>query len=164
MENRSGEFVAVIEQNAREKEYTNSYIAKVENKKFILYINKIKEVLKVGDKIKFNGKFQEPEKARNEGGFDYKLYLKTKKIYGSFKVENFEKIYEKENAYIIYKKFVSNVQEKIKETLQKNLKAENSSLLIALLLGQKDYIKDDVIENFKSSSLSHILAISGAHF
>ena len=161
---QEGEFIATIEQNAKEKEYTNLYIAKIEGKKFIIYINKNKEVLKVGDKIKFNGKFQEPDKSRNEGGFNYKLYLKTKKIYGIFKVEKFKTINEKDNISAILKKFISTIQEKIKEIFQKNLKEENASLLIGLILGQKDFIKEDIIDNFKSSSLSHILAISGAHF
>lgn len=36
-----------------------------------------------GQEISFKAGFQKPEVARNEGGFDYSQYLKTKKIVGT---------------------------------------------------------------------------------
>lgn len=36
--------------------------------------------LKFGDEITFNSSFEAPYTERNEGGFDYSSYLKTKKF------------------------------------------------------------------------------------
>ena len=79
--------------NCEEKEYTNMYTIKIKSgeykkKKFYLYVKKNeKEKLKYGDLIKINGEYEEPSEARNYKGFDYKEYLKTKKIYGSINVD-----------------------------------------------------------------------------
>ena len=47
--------------------------------------------------------------------------------------------------------------------LKKILPKETSSLLIGILIGERQYISEDITENFSKSSLSHILAISGSH-
>ena len=148
---------------AKEKNYTNVYEATIEEKKFLLYIKKNESKLKIGDTIKFIGTYNEPNSARNEGGFDYKLYLKTKKIYGSFKVESYNTIKSKntliQQIKINFKKLIARLQNNIKNILEKNLKQENASLLEGLLIGQKSNIDERVIENFRNASLSHICAI-----
>lgn len=161
-----GIFVAYIQSDPKEKNYTNYYEALIDGKKFILYIKKSNAKLEIGDKIKFNGTFNKPNKSRNYNGFDYELYLKTKKIYGSFIVDNYEKINNKNshNLDILWKKFIAKVKNKIKDTVEKNLSKENAQLLLGLLIGEKEYIDKDIINSFRDASLSHILAISGAHF
>lgn len=164
---REGSFIAYIQSNPKEKINTNYYEAIIDGKKFILYIKKSsKEKLQIGDKIKFNGSFNEPSEARNYKGFDYKLYLKSKKIYGSFKVDSYEKISinTPQNFDILWKRFIIKVKENIKKNVEKNLSKENAQLLLGLLIGEKDNIDKDIINSFRDASLSHILAISGAHF
>ena len=90
-ENLEGKALVVSEKE--DKEYSYVYKIKVlniENKKegkntyLYLRINKKSDVLlEYGDIISFKGEFQEPSKKRNYGGFDYKNYLKTLKIYGT---------------------------------------------------------------------------------
>lgn len=43
------------------------------------------------------------------------------------------------------------------------LTRETSRLLNGILLGDKSEIEEDIIEDFKESNLSHLLAVSGAH-
>lgn len=168
----SGEYYATIESNAKEKQYTNAYDVKIDGKKFILYVkktqkqvqNRKEEQFQIGDIIKFEGEFQEPAKQRNEGGFDYKLYLKTKKIYGIFKAESIKKVGEEKTPQIAIKKEILKIQQYISDTYQKILKKENTALITALLIGDKSNLESSVIDNFRDASLSHILAISGAHF
>ncbi len=152
-----GNFIVEIEGTAKEKNYYNVYEGKIENKKFLIYISKTENTFSYGDKIKVTATFNKPNKARNSGGFDYSVYLKSKKIYGSFKVE---KILEVEKAKKI--PLINKIQEHIKETFNKNLK--NSPLAIGLLLGIRDNISEDVQDDFKNANLTHMLAISGAHF
>ena len=158
---------AVIISNIEEKEYTYKYIVKIrddefKNKKFILYVKKNdKNKFNYGDRIKFEGKYFKPDGARNYHGFDYDNYLKTKKIFGTIKVDNIEFIKEKDlNFFSLYSNIIRNsIIEKIKQILPE----DSSNLLIGILLGIKDNISEDIINNFKNSNLSHLLAVSGMH-
>ncbi len=156
---KEGNFIIQIESTAKEKNYYNVYEGKIENKKFLIYIPKKEDTFFYGDKIKVIANFDEPSRARNSGGFDYSTYLKSKKIYGSFKVE---KVLEVEKAKTI--PFINRVQEYIKNVFNKNLKKENAPLAIGLILGIRDNISEKVQEDFSNANLTHMLAISGAHF
>ena len=52
---------------------------------------------------------------------------------------------------------------KLKQNLSQNFDKEKSGFLIGLLLGDKSEVLDETSENFRNSSLSHILALSGLH-
>ena len=161
---QEGAFEATIISKKIQKRYTVSYQVEIENKKFILYIKSEKD-FEIGDKIKFEGTYNKTSGQRNFGGFDYNLYLKTKKIYGVFNGNNVEKIYSKDKRIKFkFKKIILNIQEYIANILQNNLPKDNYALLKGLLIGQKDDIETQVIEDFRDASLSHVLAISGAHF
>ncbi len=156
---KEGNFEIKITSDAEEKNYYLSYEGIVQGKKFIIYVPKEIEKLNYGDKIIAKANFSEAQKARNAGCFDYSLYLKTKKIYGIFKVENITKI-EKAKQIPVIKK----LQDYIKNSFKSNLKSQNSDLAIALILGDRSNISKQVQENFKTANLTHLLAISGAHF
>lgn len=55
-------------------------------------------------------------------------------------------------------------RDKIKKIYEEHLPKDTSSLLEALTIGDKSDLDDNIIENFRKASLSHVLAISGAHF
>ena len=88
------ELMAIIISNKQEKEYYNRYKIKVCNGKYQntnLYMNVSKELeLEYGDKVCIRGEFIEPKTERNYKGFNYKLYLKTIKVYGTVKVSYIE--------------------------------------------------------------------------
>ena len=125
----------------------------------MIYIPKDVSKLSFKDKIKVQAEYTRPEKARNDGEFDYSLYLKTKKIYGSFKVKKVLEIEKSKSIPLINK-----IQIYIKNIFRKNLKNKNANLAIGLLLGDRSNIEEKVQEYFKTANLSHLLAISGAHF
>ncbi len=156
---KEGNFTIQICSDAQGKEYYDVYNGIIENKKFLIYVPKENQKLDYGDIIKAKANYQEPDKATNTGCFDYSLYLKTKKIYGIFKVEKIEEISKSNNKSIIY-----NIQKYIKETFRNNLKKENAELAIGLILGDRSNISDEIQEAFKNANLTHMLAISGAHF
>lgn len=166
-ENLEGKALVVSEKE--DKQYSYLYKIKVlniENKKeskntyLYLRINKKSDVLlEYGDIISFKGEFQEPSKKRNYGGFDYKNYLKTLKIYGTVKCESYN-ILEK-NKGNIFISFTNKISNSVKEKIYNLLDKREANLLIGLLLGDDDNIDDDIEESFKISSLSHILAVSG---
>ena len=92
---KSGTLLATVISDVQEKKYFNKYIIKVgksknkivQNKFFILQTPKSIK-LEFGNEIKIQAEYIEPEQSRNYKGFDYKEYLKTQKIYGTFKTNN----------------------------------------------------------------------------
>lgn len=151
---------AIIISNKKETDYYNEYTIKANKKKFILYTTNSN--LKYGTKIKLKGTFQKPESARNYKGFNYKEYLKTKKIYGSIKSNNIEIISENQINFIAI--VSNNVRNKIIETANNILPQKtHSGLLIGILIGEKSNLSEKIVNSFSKSSLSHVLATSGTH-
>ena len=143
------------------------YIIKIESgeyrgKRFYLYTNK-NNILKYGDLIEIDGEYIIPSKARNYKGFDYREYLKTKKIYGSIKTENNQiRIIERNKLNPILM-FSNKVRSYIVDASNELVSQRTSGLLAGILLGDKSGISEETIENFKISNLSHMLSVSGAH-
>ncbi len=61
-------------------------------------------------------------------------------------------------------RFFQRIRDKIKKIYEEHLPKDTSSLLEALTIGDKSDLDDNIIENFRKASLSHVLAISGTHF
>lgn len=113
--------------------------------------------------IEADGEYIIPSEARNYKGFDYREYLKSKKIYGTIKNSNKNIKIIKENNINIVMKLSNNIRNYIINTSNKLLPEKTSSLLVGILIGDKSGISEEVIEDFKISNLSHMLAVSGAH-
>ena len=164
--------VGTIISNAIDKEKSTVYTLKVEsinasksykNTNLKLYIKKGKgaKIFKFGDKITFLGEFQEPEIQRNTGGFNYKEYLKTKNIYGIVKANDAKLI--KNNNINLISILVNKVANQIKQKANELLPKEEASILIGILIGDKENLEEETGEAFRKSNLSHMLAVSGAH-
>lgn len=162
---------AIVISNKKEKKYNDIYKIKIiyanncrkyKNTYLYLRINKsMKKNLDYGDKIKFNGNFIEPEIARNYQGFNYKEYLKTIKIYGTIKCDYVD-IIEKDKVNLI-----SRISNKISMDIERNIDEiignEETGIVKGIILGDKNDIDEEMQEDFKTSGISHILAISGMH-
>ncbi len=119
--------------------------------------------MQYGDLIEVDGEYIIPSEARNYKGFDYREYLKSKKIYGTIKNSNKNIKIIKENNINIVLKLSNNIRNYIINTSNKLLPEKTSSLLVGILIGDKSGISEEIIEDFKISNLSHMLAVSGAH-
>ena len=154
------EMVTIIS-DIQEKEYKKVCTAKIvrNNKKILINIKMSQDIpsIKYGDSLYIEGEFKKPEEARNYKGYNYKQYLKTKKIIGTVELEK-AKILKSSNG-----SFIHNIQKYIKDTINGTLTDEEGNLLLAILLGDKDKLSEDIQESFKTSNLSHMLAVSGAH-
>lgn len=163
-------FIATIVSEPKIKQYSIRYKIRVESinqntnfRNTYLYLNvKENSNLKYGDKIKFIGNFIEPEVQRNYGGFNYKEYLKSIEIYGIVRTNHIEVIGKGRISPI--KILADKSSNYIKQIIYDNVKnKDNSNLLLGILLGNDDELEDSIKENFRNSSLSHILAVSGMH-
>lgn len=161
---------AIVISNINKKEYKDTCTIKVKNingnKKYngtvlLLSIKNNKKKLEYGDKITFIGQYKKPTSQRNNGGFDYKQYLKTKKIYGIIETNKIEKIEKFEYNKLLI--FINKINSKITNNANKILTKEQANLFTGILIGNKEKLTNEIEESFRNSNLSHMLAVSGAH-
>ena len=200
LDNQDVTITGIVISNCIEKEYKNTYKIKVEsvnnNEKYkstyiFLNIEKQKDYeLKYGQKVLINGTFSLPSSRRNYRGFDYREYLKTKKIYGIvdlIKIESFQetqteifsnneksiklkflslnKMVRKnyENSIIKILKCSNTIFLKIKNLIQDNFKNDVANVILGVTLGYTDEMDEETTKGFQESNSSHILAVSGMH-
>lgn len=166
------EIVGTIISNPIDKQNKNQYTLKVEeingnkeykNTNLQLNVKKEKETLNYGDKIIVKGNFEEANTARNEGGFDYKQYLKSKNIYGIVAVDKKDIETINKNNVGVIDLLANKVRNSMKRKIEQNLPNETNELLSGMLIGEKSNLQKEIQEDFRDSSLSHVLAISGMH-
>lgn len=137
-------------------QYKNVYWVKQKNINLKLYTPK-NICLEYGDIVYYEGEFFEPERARNEYGFDNRNYLKQKKI-GGYIFANKVEIKGKDKFYNLL-----SVRKIIKNYLENNFSNQAYGFINGIFLADSSDIDSDIKDNFKKSSLLHILAISGMH-
>ncbi len=113
-----------------------------------------------GMTISASGTVQEPEQASNWGGFDQKSYYAQQGV-GLF-LQNgvVEKEIKNKNGYLY---FLDTVRQKLKSSIENISSEEDSAILKAMLLGEKEDLKKEQKELYQKGGISHILAISGLH-
>lgn len=165
-DNKNISIEGTIISDIEEKEYNYTFTIRTKDDYFLVNLKKNKEEisLKYGDKLQISGEYQEPNKARNYKGFDYKNYLKTNKIYGIIRVDSYANITIKHQKNLSnFKLLIHKIREKLKQNIQELLTKETYALGIGILIGDNSRINEKIVEDFKNSNLSHMLAVSGAH-
>lgn len=156
--NEQIETFAIVLQNLRCDENYKTYKIKIDNKFFILR-TPVEDSYNYGDFIHICGRFQIPRSYKNHGTFYYYNYLKSQKIYGNINADQIKFI---KNKKLISKLFY-NINFMINKKISNSFKREESSILKALILGNKDDLSDGLKSSIKENGLSHIIAISGMH-
>lgn len=156
--------IAIIQNFNKATEYKKIYTAKIKGKNYLIYVDKKLKNLKIGDKIEFLGEYDAGEKSRNFGGFNYNIYLRSKNLYGTYKIENFKILGKNKSLIYKIKILISGLRKNVINLYNSNLNKSNAAILNGLIVGNKNDIDKDTIKNFRKASLSHVLAISGAHF
>lgn len=125
--------------------------------KNILYTKN--EELFPGDIIIINGKFEKADKATNYKQFDYREYLKQHKIYGIIYEKNIKVIANKKDVYYL----LGSLQELLLKRIEGNYNEDVANFLQGILVGFTSNLEKEILENFRTSGIAHILAISGMH-
>ncbi len=159
----------IIVSNQEEREYKNRYKLKVltvndsdSYKSTQIYIEVKKDIkFQYGDKVVLQGEFLKGSEQRNTGGFDYQLYLKSINIYGTLKVENYQKI-SSDNVNGIDKS-IHAIKIAVSENIEKILEEREGQIVKGLILGDTTDLEEELKENFQIANISHVLAVSGMH-
>ncbi len=135
-------------------DYYNKYLIKLKNGDKMLFYYHGDEDIKLNSIINFKGKYKAPLGIRNKGGYDYSRYLYSQNIYGS--------IYSIGNIEIIERKFnlISIIRDSIINTYKSMLPQKEFSILLGMIIGDTDYIDEDIENSFKVAGITHLLAVS----
>lgn len=111
--------------------------------------NKLDKI-KLGDIYLVEGEVSIPNEPTTKGLFNYKNYLKTKKVNYTMNVLSLEKVGSVNNIYYLLKNF-------IQKRFNKN------PYLYTFILGDKSYLSNIVTNSYQENGISHLFAISGMH-
>ena len=115
-----------------------------------------------GNRLKITGQLENPPIFEE---FNYKDYLKKEGIYSVMSWPEIELLTKETPSSILEQGYAKILQfkEKLRESICQNLSPPQSSILGAIILGDKRKITDDLKEKLNVAGVRHITAISGLH-
>lgn len=131
-----------------EEVIVNLYVdTKVELNEFLSNIN-------LGDLVSVTGNLNEPKVNTNFNMFNYKEYLRRNNIYYIMTSDNIEVI--EKNTSILYK---------IKQSIINRINncKYSAQYLHSFILGDTNYLLDEIQDDYRQIGISHLFAISGMH-
>ncbi|GIZ09102.1 competence protein ComEC [Flavobacterium sp. UMI-01] len=133
--------------------------------KTILNLKKTNDTTNInsGNQLLIKGQLIPPKKAYNPNAFDYGTYLKNKQIYSQ--------LYATPQSYILspeIKKDGYYYASRLRNTIISNLEKQDFdkkslAIAVALILGQKQDVTPEIMQDFQFAGAIHILSVSGLH-
>lgn len=167
-----GLFLLKVTNELKQSKYYDKYeaeIIQINNKnshgKILLNIYKdsLSKRLNIDDEIITSGTLNEVNGVKNPFQFNYKKYLARKNIYRqlTIKKEQYKVLKTEINSLNGY---AHKIRNKISKSLKKSgFNSKTLSIINALLLGKRQEVSKEIIENYTKAGAIHILAISGLH-
>jgi len=125
--------------------------------KILVSTNKYPEY-KYGDELKIKGLLKTPQIFDE---FSYKDYLAKDGIYSVVYYPDIELIQKNQGNFIFAE--ILDFKDKLREVVEQNLSPPESSILAAIILGDKRQISQEWKEKLNYAGLRHLTAISGMH-
>ena len=109
---------------------------------------------KIGDKVIISGEKKDIFNNTVFNTFNYKKYLYHQGILNVININSIDKISSSNNIFYKLKNYLLFRTFKLKKSY---------SYINSLLLGNNDYMDDNIIEAYRSNGISHLFAVSGLH-
>lgn len=114
----------------------------------------------VGYKIRVFGTFSTFQPAGNPGQFDSYDYYTGRDLFADISALKIT-VLEETKARGGHALFV--LKQRLRESISSMYPAEKAGVLVAMLLGDKDLLPEEIETLYRQNGISHILAISGLH-
>ncbi|MFF2481607.1 ComEC/Rec2 family competence protein [Paenibacillus sp. NPDC058071] len=119
-----------------------------------------------GDRIRIDGRLTEPAEASNDGGFDYRRYLRSQRIHWLFKATGVGAVETSPGspwsaASLLGR--VDDARDLLGSRFDELYPASQSGYMKGLVLGIREDLDPEQFQQFSRLGLTHILAISGLH-
>ena len=115
-------------------------------------VNDFNNTYNYKDKVEIYGFLDELKPNTNINMFNPKEYYSIKNIYYKLKIKSIKKIDDYNKIYTLNNFFLKRID---------NLKSR--SYIYSLVLGNKNYMDEDILEMYKESGILHMFAVSGMH-
>jgi competence protein ComEC len=162
----------VVREKLKSTDYNDRYITlinQVDGEKrsgrLLLNVRKdsLNHQLETGTSLHIKGTVYKNKPPTNPNQFDYSTYLENKQIYAQLYSDH-----ESINIGSDYKKDVWYYSSKIRTAIIDNLQKNNFNktelnVAIALIMGQKQDISPEIIQDYQYAGAIHILSVSGLH-
>jgi competence protein ComEC len=135
------------------------------NEQSIIYMSKNSApTFLPGDVIVCKTVFNEIPLPKNYEEFDYREYMRRKRIFSTAFLNSEKMAVTGSGQISACKKLIFSLQQHSLEILQKaQLKSEELSVAMALLIGNRQYLDDELSNSYAVSGTIHLLAVSGLH-
>lgn len=119
--------------------------------------------LDYGAGVTFEGILIKPGRARNPGGFDYRMYLAQKGVGATLFAYPYaiRKGEEAKGNFLV--RTGLNIRKRIVDVIEKSLPEQQAGLLNGMLIGYREGLSEEVRIAFSDAGLMHIMAVSGAN-
>lgn len=164
--------ILIIDEILKPNSYNNRYFANVTSVNSIkvqgkILLNILKDsankTINVDDKLYISHGFDPIKAPLNPYQFNYKEYLENQQIHHQISIKNKEYLLLKSD-YQSIKGWAFSIRKQINIALTKyNFKGDQLSIINALLLGQRQEISKNILQNYQNAGAVHILAVSGLH-
>jgi len=131
-----------------------------EEENTVIYVDK-KENIKENSLIQLKGNVSDNDFSKNRLMFNYKNYLRSKKINATIFAEGYIATIKEKYSYlneisIKFRNYAENL-------FYSNMNERNADIILSIILGDVDYLDEDLYDNIKTMGLAHIFAVSGTH-
>ncbi|MEW5701874.1 MAG: ComEC/Rec2 family competence protein [Candidatus Zixiibacteriota bacterium] len=118
---------------------------------------------RLGDYVRFQGRFSAPFVRRNPGGFDYARHLYRLGIDATVTPRGTLTHWPQPEAMWSLANLVEPVRRWVRGVFTAHLAAEPAALMLGFLLGDTDRLPPDVFNLFREAGALHLLAVSGTN-
>lgn len=166
-EDESIKITGVVSDEVDERENTVHYFVKTETingenlKENLLVIAELYPEFKYGDRVLIEGIIKLPESFETESGriFDYASYLSKDRIYSMMIYPEIELI-DSGNGFFL-KRWLFSLKTSFLEKIKSIIPEPESSLAGGLIVGAKESLGEELLEDFRKTGLIHIVVLSG---
>ena len=115
----------------------------------------------VGRYAECQGRISFPDGVRNPGGFDYRRYLKGRGIRVICSVSKYRFSAGEIKRPVL--NLISAAKGRFLAAAEKYIGEEEFQVLAGLLFGEKNYLGEELYNEFQELGIAHVLAVSGLH-
>ncbi len=115
---------------------------------------------RIGNKITVYGQIHKFSEATNPGQFNEKMYYKIENI--DYKIMA-DEVYKVNNRYSFFHEALYQIKLRLISIYENLLEEREAGVIIAMLLGERYLLDEDMNRLYQQNGISHILSISGLH-